>query len=95
MITANLKKYREVTIVGEETGGSRNIWTAGQMKTEVLPESKMLLVYGILPFTFGDTTDNTGHGIMPDVAITYTIEDILAKKDLEMDWVKKDIGNKN
>jgi hypothetical protein len=94
LLTANLKKYRAVTIVGEETGGSRNIWTAGEMKTEILPESKMLLVYGILPFTFGDITDNTGYGIMPDVPITYTIEDILAKKDLEMDWVLKDIGKK-
>jgi C-terminal processing protease CtpA/Prc len=94
MLAANLKKYRTVTIVGEETGGSRNIWTAGEMKTEVLPESKMNLTYGILPFTFGDVTDNTGHGIMPDMPVTYTIEDILAKKDLEMEWVMKDIGKK-
>ncbi|MES2376948.1 MAG: S41 family peptidase [Bacteroidota bacterium] len=94
LLTANLKKYRAVTIVGEETGGSRNIWTAGEMKTEILPESKMLLVYGILPLTFGDLTDNTGRGTMPDIPINYTIADIMAKKDLEMDWVLKDITKK-
>jgi C-terminal processing protease CtpA/Prc len=91
LLTANIKKYRAVTIIGEETGGSRNIWTAGEMKSELLPESKMVLRYGILPFTFGDETDNTGRGIMPDVPLTYTIEDMLANKDLEMDWVTNDI----
>jgi hypothetical protein len=95
MVAANLKKYRAVTLVGEETGGSRNIWTAGQMKSEILPESKMTLSYGILPFTFGDQTDNTGHGTMPDVPVNYTIEDYLAKKDLEMEWVMKDMEKHN
>ncbi|MES2809807.1 MAG: S41 family peptidase [Bacteroidota bacterium] len=95
LLTANLKKYRQATIVGEETGGSRNIWTAGIMKSEVLPESKMTLTYGILPFTFGDVSDNTGRGTMPDVLINYTIDDYLAKRDLEMEWVMRDVEKKD
>ena len=31
------------------------------------------------------------YGVMSDVSITYQIEDYLAGKDLELDWVLKDI----
>ena len=91
LFLANLKQLKKATFVGEETGGSSNLWTAGIMQKIDLPTSKLTLTYGILPLEFGDPTDQLGHGIMPDVPITYTIEDYLAKKDLELDWVLKDI----
>ncbi|MES2425720.1 MAG: S41 family peptidase [Bacteroidota bacterium] len=95
LLAANMRTLKNITFVGEETGGSKNVWTAGIMKTIILPESKLSLTYGYVPAFFGDITDINGRGIMPDVPITYTIEDILANKDLEMDWVLKDIAKNN
>lgn len=91
LLAANIKDLKNVTVVGEETGGSKNVWTALILKTNVLPVSQLLLRYGTLPAFFGDITNIDGRGLMPDVPITYQIEDFLAGKDLEMDWVLKDI----
>lgn len=91
LLASNLKGQKNVTLVGEETGGSKNIWTAGVHKSVTLPHSQLLLKYGNIPAYFGDITNIDGRGVMPDVLINYQIEDYLAGKDLEMDWVMKDI----
>lgn len=91
LLAANLKELKNITFVGEETGGSKNVWTALILKTITLPASQLSLRYGTLPAFFGDITNIDGRGVMPDVLITYQIEDFLAGKDLEMDWVLKDI----
>jgi hypothetical protein len=36
---------------------------------------------------------NTDRGVLPDVTITENIQDILDKKDRQMEWVMKKIGN--
>lgn len=91
ILAANLKNLKNVTLVGEETGGSKNIFTAGVHKSITLPHSQLLLKYGNIPAYFGDLSHIDGRGIMPDVPITYQIEDYLAGKDLELDWVLEDI----
>lgn len=91
LLAANLKDLKNVTLVGEETGGSKNVWTAMTIKSVTLPMSQLLLRYGTLPAYFGDLTSIDGRGLMPDVPITYQIEDYLAGKDLELDWVMTDI----
>jgi hypothetical protein len=92
LLTANLKNLKNLTLVGEETGGSKNIFTAGVHKSVTLPNSQLLLKYGDIPAYFGDISKIDGRGVMPDVPITYQIEDVLAGKDLELDWVLKDIA---
>ncbi|WP_448103536.1 S41 family peptidase [Pedobacter panaciterrae] len=92
LLAANMRNLKNVTFVGEETGGSKNVWTAGIIKNMTLPTSKLSLAYGNMPAYFGDITNIDGRGLMPDVSISYTIEDYLANKDLEMDWVLKDIA---
>lgn len=91
LLATNLKDLKNVTLVGEETGGSKNVWTAIALKSITLPISQLLLRYGTVPAYFGDITNIDGRGIMPDVPITYQIEDYLAGKDLELHWVLEDI----
>lgn len=91
LLAANLKNLKNVTLVGEETGGSKNIFTAGVHKSVTLPHSQLLLKYGNIPAYFGDLTNIDGRGVMPDVPITYQIRDFLAGRDLELEWVLKDI----
>ncbi|HKG08360.1 MAG TPA: S41 family peptidase [Pedobacter sp.] len=91
LLAANMRNLKNVVFVGEETGGSKNIWTAGIVKDKILPASKLMLSYGIVPAYFGDISDINGRGIMPDVPIVYTMEDYLAGKDLELEWVLKEL----
>jgi len=91
LLAANLKNLTNVTLVGEETGGSKNILTAGVQKSVTLPHSQLLLKYGNSPAYFGDLSHIDGRGVMPNVTVTYQIDDFLAGKDLELDWVLKDI----
>ncbi|WP_276089661.1 S41 family peptidase [Pedobacter sp. JY14-1] len=92
ILAANLKGLKNVTLVGEESGGSKNVLTAGVQKSITLPHSQLLLRYGVIPGYFGDISTIDGRGVMPDVPVTYQVEDYLAGKDLELDWVLKDIG---
>ncbi|EDM37916.1 peptidase S41 [Pedobacter sp. BAL39] len=92
ILSANLKNLKNVTLVGEETGGSKNVVTAGVQNSLTLPVTQLLLRYGNGPAFYGDLTTIDGRGVMPDVPITYRIEDYLAGKDLEMDWVLKDVA---
>lgn len=92
LLAANLQNLKNVTFVGEETGGSKNIWTAGVMKNVTLPATKLLLTYGNIPAYFGNINEIDGKGVMPDIPISYDIEQYLAKKDLEVEWVIKDIA---
>ncbi|RZL96970.1 MAG: hypothetical protein EOO88_63305, partial [Pedobacter sp.] len=92
LFSANMRNLKNVTFVGEETGGSKNIWTAGVIKNLTLPASKLLLTYGNFPAYFGNINEIDGRGVIPDISISYDIEQYLAKKDLEMEWVLKDIA---
>ncbi|WP_169304397.1 S41 family peptidase [Pedobacter frigoris] len=91
LLAANLQAMNNATFVGEETGGGRNGCTGGFYINEILPNSKVTIRFGIVPYKILDQSKVIGRGIMPDVPIQYTIEDYLAKKDLEMEWVLKDI----
>jgi hypothetical protein len=91
LVAANLLGMKNITFVGQETGGGRNGWTAGYFEQQVLPESKLTLRFGIIPFEFTQPGETKGRGVMPDVAIEYTMDDYLGKKDLELEWVLQDI----
>jgi len=94
LLAANLQGIKRATFVGQETGGGYNGCVAGRIPVIDLPNSKLKLrmgLYQILPNTH---TDQIGRGIFPDVEITTTIEDIVAGKDSELDWVLKEIKKK-
>lgn len=91
LVAANLTGMKNVTFIGQETGGGRNGWTAGEFEELILPESKLKFRFGIIPFEFINQSEVIGRGVMPDIPIKYTIEDYLEKKDLELEWVLKDI----
>jgi hypothetical protein len=38
---------------------------------------------------------NTKKGVIPDQEIVLSTEDVLQKKDLQLDWIMEDIKNKN
>ena len=94
LLAANLQGVKRATFIGQETGGGYNGCVAGRIPMIDLPNSKLKLrmgMYKILPNTH---TDQIGRGVFPDVEITTTIEDVIAGKDNELDWVLKEIKKK-
>lgn len=92
IITAKLKNDKKATLVGEETGGANDGTVAGFYSYQKLPNSKIDLPIGLLLVQPNITFIHTKKGVIPDVMVTETIQDIIDKKDPEMDWVMNEIG---
>jgi C-terminal processing protease CtpA/Prc len=78
--------HKRATFVGQETGGACYSLTAGRFVDVILPHSKLQLMFGLS--TYYQAVSGHKHpdrGIMPDHSVTYTIDDLLAGKDKEME----------
>ena len=81
MLLASLREMREMTFVGEETGGSAEGPTAGVIVFLKLPHSKITVRVPVYrSYTFVKNAI-PGKGIIPDVKVAETIADLLAKRD--------------
>ncbi|MCS3532173.1 S41 family peptidase [Chryseobacterium sp. JUb7] len=93
IITAKLKNDKRVTLVGEETGGANDGTVAGFYSYQKLPNSHIKLPIGLLLVQPNINFSNTKRGVMPDVTIKETMQDIIDKKDPQLEWVKSEINN--
>jgi C-terminal processing protease CtpA/Prc len=78
--------YKRAKFIGEEPAGAYYGYTCGRMVSPILPNSKLELDFGILTFNL----DVSGYkhpdrGVMPDYPVTYTIADLLAGRDKDME----------
>lgn len=90
------KNDKNITLVGEETGGGYYFHTAQYSALYELPNSKIMVR---MPFVKIDkyVLDNSvpkGSGILPDIEIPLTIKDLIDGKDSQLDYVVKRIDNK-
>lgn len=92
IISSKLKNDHRAIIVGEETGGANDGTVAGFYSYQKLPNSKIDLPIGLLLVQPNINFTNTQRGVIPDVNVTENIQDIIDKKDPQMDWVMKEIG---
>ncbi|OCK51046.1 peptidase S41 [Chryseobacterium sp. CBo1] len=91
IISSKLKFDQRVTLVGEETGGANDGTVAGFYSYQKLPNSKIDLPIGLLLVQPNITFENKQKGVVPDVEINENMQDIIDKKDVQLDWVKNDI----
>ncbi|WP_415327743.1 S41 family peptidase [Chryseobacterium sp. MMS23-Vi53] len=91
IITSKLKNDKRATLVGEETGGANDGTVAGFYSYQTLPNSDIDLPIGLLLVQPNITFLNNKRGVIPDVKIETDIEDIIEKKDPQMDWVIHEI----
>lgn len=91
IITSKLKNDKRVVLVGEETGGANDGTVAGFYSYQTLPNSKIDLPIGVLLVQPNIIFTNTKKGVIPDVLVTETMQDIIDKKDPEMEWIIKEI----
>ncbi|GAB0156506.1 S41 family peptidase [Chryseobacterium sp. Alg-005] len=91
IISAKLKNDKRALIVGEETGGANDGTVAGFYSYQKLPNSKIDLPIGLLLVQPNINFTNTKRGVIPDITISESIQDVIDKKDPQMDWVVKEI----
>lgn len=92
-LPSKLKHDQRATLVGEETGGANDGTVAGRYAVEKLPNSKLYLPIGLMLIQPNIEFTNTKKGVEPHHEIVLTTQQILQKKDLELDWVMNDIQN--
>ena len=78
-------------MVGEETGGANDGSVAGFYSYQVLPNSRLTLPIGLLLVNPNIILSNTQKGVIPNVIIPQTLQDIIEKKDPQLDWIKNEI----
>jgi C-terminal processing protease CtpA/Prc len=87
-VASYLKYKKQAVIVGEETGGSEyasRAMAGGHIK---LPNSEVKIQLNIYQLKHLIGIEDKAHGLLPDHAIEYSIDDKLANKDLEMEKIK-------
>ncbi|KMQ68883.1 peptidase S41 [Chryseobacterium sp. FH2] len=91
IITSKLKNDKRVVLVGEETGGANDGTVAGFYSYQKLPNSKIKLPIGLLLVQPNINFTNTYRGVIPDVTVTESMQDIIEKKDPQLDWIISEI----
>ncbi len=82
--TMDFKKNTDAVLVGEETGGKPNHF--GEIKSFVLPSSKVSITYSTKYFKYTDEDVTT---ITPDVIIETSFEDYINGIDPIYEWINK------
>jgi len=88
LVGAYLKHNNRATFVGEETSGTIEGCNAGITPYYKLPNTKIKVRVPAFRIVHDVSPGISGHGIIPDYKIDYTIKDILMRKDLELEKVK-------
>ena len=94
IISAKFKADQLATLVGEETGGANDGTVAGIYSTQKLPNSKLKLPIGLFLIQPNIEFSNTMKGVTPNVEIIPTLEEVLQKKDVQLNWILNDINSK-
>ncbi|MEM6735995.1 MAG: S41 family peptidase [Bacteroidota bacterium] len=89
-------KNQGITLIGEETGGGYYSHTGGYPVIYELPHSKikMMMSYVKVKKYVKDETVKKGTGVIPDVEVNLTVQDLIKGKDSQLDYVLKQINKK-
>lgn len=73
------------TFIGQEVGGCYMGNTGGVLGWFELPNTKLRVRIGMVKFEMTDGKTLNKQGVMPDISVEYTMEDIIQEKNLELD----------
>jgi hypothetical protein len=86
IVSSCLQKNNRAIFIGEETGGNR-VTLNGNIKSGVLPNTKINYQIPSLVYLLRTDIENNGHGVMPDYQIQYSIDDIINSRDKAKEFV--------
>lgn len=84
-LSASLQGEKRAIFVGEETGGDYNGTVAGKTQCEKLTHSKLNLCFGLMSIKPNTQRSQIGRGVMPDITIPQSFEDVMMKKDYQLE----------
>lgn len=85
ILSSNLKGSKRAVFIGQETGGAYNGTVAGRTPLVRLKNSEINLRLGLMKIVPTYKTAEEGRGIFPDYETKITEEDLIAKRDVEME----------
>ena len=89
-MAASFLKYRGgATVIGAETGGGATGNCGGGYPLLVLPNTGIKIRFPLNYVRYDVGQPNKGRGVLPDWPVEYRVEDVLKRKDLEMEQVYK------
>lgn len=86
-VATMLKHHRESIFIGSETGGGESGSNAVLMCTLSLANSGIRVLIPYYHLDHKVETQVVGHGVAVDFPMPYTVEDWLAQRDLELDYL--------
>lgn len=92
IITAKLKNDKRATLVGEETGGANDGTVAGFYSYQKLPNSEIRFPIGLLLVQPDISFSDSKKGVVPDVMVHESMQDIIDRKDPQLDWIRNEIS---
>lgn len=94
MFCKYLMDQENVTFVGSETTGAINYFWANKMCKLELKSLKTTFAFGMELLELKENSSQTELpiGLVPEIKVNYTIQDLIEKKDVELEWIKKEIG---
>ena len=85
VLSSFLKDQDRAIFIGEETGGGFHGTNAMSMPYLTFPNTSVRVRMPMWKLRQVVKGENLGHGIYPDVPTEWTIEDVLSKRDVEME----------
>lgn len=84
MAASFLKNRGHAQVIGSETGGNEAGNCGGGYPKLILPKSRFKIRFPLMHLHYGIGKNDTGQGVKPDIAVTYTLKDVLDDEDLEL-----------
>ena len=91
VLPAKMQNDGRAILVGEETGGAHDGTVAGRYTMKDLPESDLRLPVSLILIQPEVEFENEGKGVKPDIEIIPTIDDLVQKNDIELNWILQEI----
>lgn len=86
---AILSSNNKAIVIGQESGGGYQGNTSGMIPSAVIPAGLVVTIPLIKYTTAVDPTKYFGRGTIPDYSITTTLDDLINKKDIEIEYALK------
>ncbi len=80
----SIKGQKNVTVIGEETGGGAYGNSAWEIPEVTLPNTRVRVRLPLFRMVMGDKAPNNGRGIIPDVLVGPTVESVKRNYDNKM-----------
>lgn len=94
-VSAFLKHRTNAILIGQETGGGEEGSNALLFQTLMLPNSKIRVNIPYYHLDHQLQGIASERGVMPDIAVSYTVDDLLKGRDRELQVVLDDVRKRN